>query len=236
MVSSSLEDVTSLNGRFLPTFATLLLKPGALSLAYRRGQWRRYLTPINVFLLANLVFFLAPALTDFNVGLYDQRTSQPYSEWVAPWIDARIESSGDTFAEFSQRYAARGNDIAKTLVILHVPFIAIITLLLFFDRKLLYADHVVTALHFFAFLMLYYALLPVVVLLLSGLNALVGGSLPAFHIALLVQFAYTIPMMKTAFGVGWLRAVVSTALFAPALLAAHLCYRFVQLMIVMALL
>lgn len=237
LVRSSTEDVTSLNGRFLPTFAMLLGRPGALSLAYRKGQWRRYLTPINVFLLANLAFFLAPSLTDFNVSLDDQRTMQPYSEWVLAWTDARIADSGETFSQFAQRYQQRANDIAKTIVILHVPLIALITLLLFFDRRLLYADHVVTAMHFFAFLMLYYTLVPLTIKpALIGLNAALGLDLPGFYIAMALQFAYLPPMMRTAFGVGWLRAIVSTVLFVPALLAAHLCYRGIQLVVVMAML
>lgn len=229
--------MTSVNGRLLPTFGLLLARPGALSLAYRQGRWRRYLAPINVFLLANLAFFLAPSLTDFNVTLEDQVTLQPYSAWIAPWVDARVAASGLAFEAFAERYAERGADIAKTLVILHVPLLALVTMLLFFDKRLLYADHVVTALHFFAFLMLYYTCLPFLIYpLFNLLGTLTGGAINGFTLSISIQFLYVPFMMRRAFGVGWPRALISTIVFLPLLLLVHLFYRFVQLFVVIALL
>lgn len=237
MLGSIFEELTSVNGRLLPTFATLIGRPGALSRAYRLGQWRRFIAPINVFLLANLVFFLVPKLTDFSVTLSDQLTLQPYSFVVKDWVDGRIADSGLSFDSFAQRYQTRSNDLAKTLIILHVPVLALVTLLLFADRRLYYADHVVTALHFFAFFMLFFTFRPYLIEpVLDGLNWLVGGRLPVFQISLALLFLYVPPMMRTSFGVSWPRAMATTLVFAPLLLAVHLFYRLVQLFIVMALL
>lgn len=237
LVRSSFEEVTSVNGRLLPTLGQLVARPGALSVAYREGRWRRYLTPISVFLLANLVFFIAPSLTDFNLALVDQREYQPYSTLVQPLIDAAIVRSGQTFDEFSVRYQLRVTDVAKTMVILHVPLLALATYLLFADRRFLYADHVVCGLHFFAFLMLYftvahYALLPS----LDALVALSGFAGSTFGLWLLLPLFYVPPMLKRAFDVGWPRALLGTVGFVVALIAVHMVFRAVQLLLVLALL
>ncbi len=230
------EELTSVNGRLLPTFGRLLFRPGALSKAYRLGQWQRYLAPISVFMLANLVFFLAPSVTDFNLSLEDQQSLQPYSAAIAPWIDARQAASGMTPSEFHTQYSQRVGDVAKTMVILHVPIMALVTFVLFWDRRLLYADHVVTTLHFFAFLMLYFALAPVTLeLALDALNVGLDGALPVFQIGLLVPLLYMPPMLRTAMDVGWPRALVSSVGFLLAYLLAQLVYRFAQVVLMVLL-
>ncbi|MEO1573617.1 MAG: DUF3667 domain-containing protein [Pseudomonadota bacterium] len=227
------EEVTSVNGRLLPTFASLILRPGALSKAHRLGQWQRYLAPISVFMLANLAFFLAPSVTDYSLTLVDQKTLQPYSASMRSWIDARQAASGLSSEAFTDAYNQRVGDVSKTMVILHVPLIALVTLLLFYDRRLLFADHVVTVMHFFAFLMLYFAVWPVLIRpLLSAMSQGLGGALPVFQVGLLLPLLYVPPMLRTAFGVGWPRAIVSLAGFLFVYFLAQFVYRFSQLILV----
>jgi len=51
--------------------------------------------PINLFLIGNLKFFLAPSLSDFTLVLDDQYRLQPYSVWIALWIDSALRSGID---------------------------------------------------------------------------------------------------------------------------------------------
>src|SRR4051812_20757375 len=51
-----LESLTNTDGRVFRTFAALL-RPGELTAAYLRGERNRYVGPIQVFLIANVVFF-----------------------------------------------------------------------------------------------------------------------------------------------------------------------------------
>ena len=64
LISSSLADVFSLDGRLLRTLPTLMLRPGRLTRNYLDGQRARYVPPFRMFLLASLLFFL----TVFTVG------------------------------------------------------------------------------------------------------------------------------------------------------------------------
>lgn len=122
--------------------------------------------------------------------------------------------------------------MAKTLVILHVPLLAISTLAFARRRSTVYADHVVMALHFFAFLMIYVTLIP---LALGGLIRLgLLGTMPA-HVGLLLllpPLIYVVLMLRQALDLGWLRALLSMIPFIAGLLAAHFVYRLVQFMIV----
>src|SRR5438128_1004670 len=48
---------TEIDGRMIRTFRYAVMRPGALTLAFHRGQHKPYLTPIQLFLIANVAFF-----------------------------------------------------------------------------------------------------------------------------------------------------------------------------------
>src|SRR6185295_17756650 len=48
---------TNLDGRLVRSFRCLVGRPGALTVAYLRGQRKLYSPPLQLFLLANLLFF-----------------------------------------------------------------------------------------------------------------------------------------------------------------------------------
>lgn len=235
LVAQSLEEALSLDGRLLRSFWLLVARPGFLAREYQRGRRKRYLSPISLFLLANLVFFLVPGLSDFNVSLVDQVRLQPYSSWVAPQAEQALANSGLSEQAFAADYQSRADAIAELLVILHVPLLALVSYLLAFSRKAFVVDHVVATLHFFAFLMLYYAQLPYLLLpLLNGLDGLLGGRLPAWQIAISLQFLYVPIMFRTAFGWAWWRVLPATAVYLVGLYWIHVAYRLLQFELVMA--
>ena len=104
------------------------------------------------------------------------------------------------------------------------------------DKRLFYADHVVMGLHYFAFLMIYLILDPVVLGLLSlavPVEWQVGQYLGL--IAVLLQFLYVPGKLRTALGMSWFRALISTPLFVLALFITHFIYRLIQFIVAFAL-
>ncbi|MEE4161557.1 MAG: DUF3667 domain-containing protein [Woeseiaceae bacterium] len=226
-------ELASIDSRLWRSLRCLLFRPGFLSKEYREGRRRRYLTPIGLFLLGNLLYFIAPPLSDLQLSLAEQYELQPYSPWVAGWVDSHVAASGQSFAEVANLYQLRIVELAKLMVILHVPLLALGTMLLFADRRLYYADHIVMGLHYFAFLMLYLisaaALLGLAYWSLPDqwLESLAGLTLAVIFL----QFLYVPPMLKRALDVSWWRAILSTPLFVGLLLAAHFLYRWIQFVI-----
>jgi len=227
LVKVSAEEATSLDGRALRSFALLLSRPGYLSRQFRLGRRQRYITPIGLFLMANLVFFLLPGLTDFSLNLSNQLSSQFYSGWVRTWIESAAARTDGGFDALALAYQMRSDEIAKVLVIFHVPFLALVSLLLSFSRRHFFADHVVAALHLFAFLMLYYALMPFTIEpLLKLINAVVPFEIPVWSLAVSLQFLYVPLMLRGAFGYAWLRVLPTALAYLFGLLWVHFLYRF----------
>jgi len=59
------EAATDLDGRFWGTIGALLLQPGRLSHDYIEGRRARWMSPIALFLLVNLVYFVSALQSDF---------------------------------------------------------------------------------------------------------------------------------------------------------------------------
>ncbi len=154
--------LTNLDGTFWRTFKLLLLKPGALTAAYVRGERRPYLSPFKVFVLCNLVYFFVQPFTGYTgfvTDLYSQRLRQPYSE--AAGIEAHVqqrlgaatltpEGYAARYARYAERFDARSSAYARSLILLLIPLVAL-GLLAVLPRHL-FADHVVFATHLLAWL------------------------------------------------------------------------------------
>jgi len=230
LVRTSLREVASFDSRLLRSLGLLFVRPGFLSLEYQRGRRRRYLSPIGLFLLANLVFFVAPPVTDLSVSLEDQYHLQPYSDLIAPWIEAVLTRTGLEFGELAAAYQLRVSELAKLMAIVHVPPLAAALMLLTLDRRYYYADHVVVCLHFFAFLMLYFALVEFGVgPLLSAVDALLPlNGVPIRELLLSVTLVYMAVMLRRALALSWWRTLPTVAAFLAALAVIHGGYRLLQ--------
>ncbi|MEP7042150.1 MAG: DUF3667 domain-containing protein [Dokdonella sp.] len=179
-------------------------------------------------------------------------TGQMHTRFTLPWVEARVRErneaalkasngvSGYTFRDQRIAYDAKADDVSKALVILHVPFTALVLMLIFvFARQRHYfAEHFVFALHFFAFLL---ASLQIVV---HG-YALLKFALPA---ALLPPEAlldwlmrallptYAVLALRRAYLLGWLPSLAAAAVMLAGVVAFNLyVYRAVQFLVTIAL-
>ena len=72
LLAEGFRKVTDLDGTFLRSLRLLLFRPGLLSREYMDDRRVRYASPISLFLLANVLYFVAPAMSDFNLPFADQ--------------------------------------------------------------------------------------------------------------------------------------------------------------------
>jgi hypothetical protein len=160
LLGQALESITDTDGRVFRTFATLCRRPGELTAAYLRGERKRYVGPVQLFLLANVLFFFVQAAigfqslsNNFDSHLKDQR----YSNWVRPFAERVLAERGTTRADYAPVFDSAVAVNAKALAFMMVPMFALLALVLSpLSRRPLVA-HVVFGLHFEAFLLLSFA-------------------------------------------------------------------------------
>jgi hypothetical protein len=184
LLGQAVEQITDLDGRFLRSLRALLLRPGRIARDAMDGRRARWMSPLSLFLLANVLFFFAPGLTDLTLGLDQQvpervlgefRTPptpsvstgadpQMHSRWTAAIArDAlrrardRELARGGTFdlPRYAAEYDARSDAVGKLLVIVHVPVVAFALMLLAWSSRRYFAEHLLLALTLVAFTMLF---------------------------------------------------------------------------------
>lgn len=147
-------EVTHFDTRALRSLQPLLRRPGLLTAEYMAGRRVRYLSPLQTFMVVNLLFFLvAPS---FGLLAYRLRpdaqgrffTGDDPRQRIA---EAKMRRAHETPAEFAARFDEHEAHWRKGLVVLMVPPFALVGLLLQRRRSPYFMDHLAFALHFYAF-------------------------------------------------------------------------------------
>ena len=191
LVRQFFDNLTSLDSRFWRSLLGLMFRPGLLTRDYLDGRRQRWMAPVSLFLLANLLYFFAPAINDFELPFGDQvpgamalaanpalqswdeprrerlrqSSGQIHSSWTASWVTRRVAerdaaartedpSSGYSVADYARAYDARSADVSKLLIIMHVPMMALMSMLVLWFRRRYFAEHMVVSLHLFAFVLM----------------------------------------------------------------------------------
>lgn len=240
LAADAFEAATSVDGKLVRTLRALATRPGELTAAFLRGARNRYVTAIQTFLLANVVFFVVQGWLDWNTLRTPLRihvTASFYKGWAKQHVQALMAERGVTFEALADAFDARVETYSKSLLILMVPMYAAGVRIACRSRAGVLAA-VVFALHFYAAYLWLEALLilPVAKLLSSGalgrwswesLDAVMGVVL----LALLT--AYQGLALRAAFGftggAAAVRAFALTATFA----VSFLLYRFLIFLIVL---
>ncbi len=229
------EALTSVDGRLIASLRSLLLRPGVLTVAYLQGRRKPFIGPFQLFLIANVVFFAVQSLTGakiFSTPLAMHLRNQfwtPAAEWM---VNRRLEATHTTLEKYAPVFDQAVALHAKSLIVLMVIPFALLPALLFPGKRPAVA-HVVFALHFYAFLLLLFC----AVLIMVGCVQYLGGpgldSARADEVLSIVNLlacsGYLWVATKTVYGAGGVSRVIKVVALVVAAAGIVLGYRFVLL-------
>jgi hypothetical protein len=221
----SVASLTDLDSSLLRTLRTLLGSPGTLTADYFAGRRRHWLSPLKVFFVCNVVFFFVQSATHSTIlssTLAVYRRYQPFRSWARPLVDHRIAERGISLREYATAFDAMAVSQAKTLVIVMAPLLALVVAIVFARRRRYFVEHLVFAIHFYAwFLLIVPAIQGLLGLLFVGLYAAAGISESVVTdasiglVMLAVCTAYLTPAARRFYGTGpWASAVASLVIAA----------------------
>ena len=111
LARQAFETFIAVDGKLMRSFRLLLLRPpGALSLAYVRGQRVAFTGPFRAFLFANMLFFAAQSLTDASVvgtSLQSHLHEQDWSGIAQRLVASRLAELRTTLISTPRRSTAR---------------------------------------------------------------------------------------------------------------------------------
>jgi len=166
--------LSNVDGKLLRSFRALLATPGALTVHYVSGQRRPYLGPLQLFLIANALFFAVQSWTHlaiFSSPLASHLHNQDWQEVARAMTEARLRWRHETYAAFAPAFDRAAVLNAKALIILMALAFALFLPALHPRARRALGAHVIFALHLYAFILLLLCLS----MLLAEADRLAGG-------------------------------------------------------------
>ena len=240
LVGHALESLTHVDGRVFRSVRDLVIRPGALTAAYMRGQRRPYFAPFQIFLVMNVLFFVLQSALGFQVLSNDfgshigtwKRSGQFYSAIARPIAERRLAATGRTIEQYTDvfNHAVRVN--AKGLVVAMVPLVGLVVLAFFPRGRYPLTTAIVFALHLLAFFLFVEALLMPLLGVPAGvlLSALSVGWLwdPLISAVLLALCAAWIyKASQVVYGASAISGGLKAAGIAGLLVPVIIAYRFI---------
>ncbi|HEV7667975.1 MAG TPA: DUF3667 domain-containing protein [Thermoanaerobaculia bacterium] len=232
------EAFSSLDGRLLRSFRRLVSRPGALTVAYIAGRRKPFAGPVQLFLIANVLFFAVQSLTHTNVfssPLADHLHHQDWEVVARRLVADHLAASGTTLTLYEPVFDRAVVVNAKSLIILMVvPFALLLPVAFYRDRRP-FLTHVVFAFHLYAFLLLLFCVSLGIAALDVGLG---GGGLRSSRLDNVLSIvnltgcaAYLYLSMGTVYGTRGVPRLLKAIALALAVGGIVLGYRFALLLI-----
>jgi hypothetical protein len=151
--------LTLADSRFVKGLWLMVSRPGFLSKEFAEGRKVRYIKPISVFFLLNLVYFLFPVIQLFNASLRTQVNSFQ-GKLATQAAASKMTSLGFTdITSFSIVYDQKTTGLAKMLVIVFVVVASLPLNLIYRSKNRYFTDHVGLSMELVCFNLLINALL-----------------------------------------------------------------------------
>ncbi len=145
----ALETFTHFDFRSLRALKLLVLRPGLLTREYLDGRRKRYVGPVQLFVIMNVLFALLGPNT-FRTPLFVQEHDAPFSAMkramVAEAMSYRTITREAFAAEFDRAAGLQG----KTWIFSMIPAFAVCLAVVYGFRRYVF-EHLVFATHFYAF-------------------------------------------------------------------------------------
>jgi len=229
---------TNIDSRLMRSLVCLLTRPGALTVAYLQGQRRPYIRPLQLFLIANVLFFAIESLTNstiFSTPLDSHLHKQPWDGFAQGLVANRLSTLRTTLELYAPVFDRAVALNARTLVILMALFFAPLLSIVFYRKHRPLVVNVVFSLHLHAFVLLLFsgALVVLTVSVLFGGPGLASETLgKSLSVALMMACAiYLYAATGAVYGEVPTIRVLKVVALTVGVAAIVLGYRFALLLI-----
>ena len=142
LLSNILVAITFADSKVFRTLWLVISRPGFVSREFTEGRTVRYLPPLSLFFVLNLVYFLFPLIQLFNASLTTQLSSYFYGRLAGEFIAIRMADMRLDLNAFQLLYNESTISYAKLLVVLFAILASLPLNLLFRRSGRFFADHI----------------------------------------------------------------------------------------------
>jgi hypothetical protein len=203
---------THLEGNFFVTLKTIFIYPGQLSLDYCNGLRKKYFKPISLYLLIIALYLILPLAKGLNPTMHNP-DKEIYAGLIKKQIEKKITEKKFTADMFSEKYAHSSTKVSKILLLIFIPFSALLLYLLYYKQKKLAFDLIIfsTEINVF-FIITFFFLFPVLLQPIKTLLTSHPEKLPSLILDILF-IIYLIIFFKRTFKNSWVKGLLKALIF-----------------------
>jgi len=215
ILNEAVHGFMNVDSKFLKSFKYLLFRPGKLTELYVEGIRKPFMKPIQIFLIANLLFFFflpksdilrIPSVYYFSV------------EYRANVLKEKSVATGISEQELMQLYDSKSATYSKSLVFFIIPFLALLFAFICIMKKYQFGKHVIFATHYFSFFLLFCVLL-LLIPFVDGNSIFIQASIVE------ANFLYLFFAIKTFYQDRWIIAGIKALIGVAGCISIALIYR-----------
>ncbi|MEM6642568.1 MAG: DUF3667 domain-containing protein [Bacteroidota bacterium] len=148
--------VTFADNKIFRSLKLILFSPGGFSKNYAEGIRVKYMKPISVFFLANLIYFLFPFINTFTTSLELQISAFPYSDWAEKKVELYLLEADVSMKEFATMYNIKTTELSKVALILFALTFTVFSKCIHIGSKRnLWVDNFTVSLEFLTFFLIF---------------------------------------------------------------------------------
>jgi hypothetical protein len=141
LLSNILITITFADSKFVRTLWLILKRPGFISKEFAEGRRVKYLEPLSLFFLLNLVYFLYKGIQLFNASLNTQ-LGTPLAKFYREIVTRKAVAMDMDIASFSLIYNLKTVTLAKLMVMVFVVISSLPLNILYRKHNRYFTDHV----------------------------------------------------------------------------------------------
>ncbi len=192
LLEEYLHFLTHFEGSFFTTVKTIFMRPGKLSDDYCNGIRKKYYKPTSLYLLIIIAYLVFPfSFSGLNMPLASYENMLPgYTRKV---IEQKLEAKQINIEELSEHFAEKSKHYAEFVLLLVLPICTFVLMLLYFGKRPLFDNFIMSIEVNSFFILAFFVLLPVVLIPISLVPSIreIANSeqtLTIFYAIILVSF------------------------------------------------
>jgi hypothetical protein len=154
LLSQVLDTFTHLDSKVFKTLKLLLFYPGKLSKLYTEGIRVPYMKPFQIYIIINIIFFFIFSNDDiFRVPSH--YFFQENYDGIKTLAKVRniIKETGVSETHVAELYDSRSTNLAKGLLVLLIPIIALLGKLFHSKQNIQFGKHIIFSTHLITFIL-----------------------------------------------------------------------------------
>ena len=203
LMKEGLELLVDFDFKFFRTAVLLISKPGFLTTEYWSGRRIRYTNPFQLLLLINIFYFFCSFVggqLGYNIRvmfptLRDLTDDRIFSHWASHVVQAKLLAQQVPVKEYYDSFNSHLEQLAKSLVILLVPILAVFLNIFYWHSKKYFIEHIISAAHLVSFYVLFWSLLMLFAGSLAKMSALLSSSGHSIQFFSLPLLRYSPPVI-----------------------------------------